>query len=113
MRSVLTSIVVARSSRSVLAAQTPAPQQGAPQGGAGEGPNRVWNRGSLASEVKPATVRAGQPVLLIWHVEKTRTSGERLWVIPLRTFPFRPELEFVSSFVCESTVDYQRLFKKN
>ena len=34
-------------------------------------------------------------------------------MIPARTFPFRPELEFVSEFVCESTVDYQRLFKKN
>ena len=38
---------------------------------------------------------------------------ETPWVIPARTFPFRPELEFVSEFVCESTVDYQRLFKKN
>jgi hypothetical protein len=38
---------------------------------------------------------------------------ETPWVIPPRTFPFRPELEFVSEFVCESTVDYQRLFKKN
>ena len=38
---------------------------------------------------------------------------ETPWVIPPRTFPFRPELEFVAEFVCESTVDYQRLFKKN
>jgi hypothetical protein len=38
---------------------------------------------------------------------------ETPWVIPPRTFPFRPELEFVSEFVCESTVDYQRLFKKD
>ena len=38
---------------------------------------------------------------------------ESPWVIPARTFTFRPELEFVSEFVCESTVDYQRLFKKN
>jgi hypothetical protein len=37
---------------------------------------------------------------------------EKPWVIPARTFPYRPELEFVSEFVCESTVDYQRLFKK-
>lgn len=37
---------------------------------------------------------------------------ETPWVIPARTFPFRPELEFVSEFVCESSVDYQRLFKK-
>jgi hypothetical protein len=37
---------------------------------------------------------------------------EKPWVIPARTFPSRPELEFVSEFVCESTVDYQRLFKK-
>jgi len=37
---------------------------------------------------------------------------EMPWVIPTRTFPFRPELESVSEFVCESTVDYQRLFKK-
>ena len=34
------------------------------------------------------------------------------WVIPARTFPFRPELEFVAEFVCESTVDYQRLMRK-
>ena len=34
------------------------------------------------------------------------------WVIPARTFRFRPELENVSEFVCESAVDYQRLFKK-
>ena len=33
------------------------------------------------------------------------------WVIPPRTFQRRPE-EFVTEFVCESTVDYQRLFKK-
>ena len=38
---------------------------------------------------------------------------ERPWVIPARTFRFRPELEFVSEFVCESTVDYNRLFKKD
>jgi hypothetical protein len=37
---------------------------------------------------------------------------EKPWVIPARTFALRPELEFVSEFVCESTVDYQRLFKK-
>jgi hypothetical protein len=33
------------------------------------------------------------------------------WVIPPRTFQRRPE-EYVTEFVCESTVDYQRLFKK-
>jgi len=37
---------------------------------------------------------------------------ETPWVIPARTFALRPELEFVSEFVCESTVDYQRLFKR-
>jgi hypothetical protein len=37
---------------------------------------------------------------------------EMPWVIPARTFARRPEIEFVSEFVCESTVDYQRLFKK-
>jgi hypothetical protein len=37
---------------------------------------------------------------------------ETPWVIPARTFPIRPESEFVSEFVCESAVDYQRLFKK-
>ena len=31
---------------------------------------------------------------------------------PHVVFAFRPELEFVSEFVCESTVDYGRLFKK-
>jgi hypothetical protein len=34
------------------------------------------------------------------------------WTIPARTFARRPELENVSEFVCESTVDYQRLFKR-
>ena len=34
------------------------------------------------------------------------------WVIPPRTFARRPELENVAEFVCESRVDYQRLFKK-
>jgi hypothetical protein len=37
---------------------------------------------------------------------------EKPWIIPPRTFPHRPEIEFVSEFVCESTVDYQRLFKR-
>ena len=37
---------------------------------------------------------------------------ETPWAIPARTFAFRPEIEFVSEFVCESTVDYLRLFKK-
>jgi hypothetical protein len=37
---------------------------------------------------------------------------EKPWAIPARTFALRPELEFVSEFVCESTVDYQRLFKR-
>jgi hypothetical protein len=37
---------------------------------------------------------------------------EKPWAIPARTFAFRPEIEFVSEFVCESTVDYNRLFKK-
>jgi len=34
------------------------------------------------------------------------------WKIAARTFPRRQELENVSEFVCESTVDYQRLFKQ-
>ena len=38
---------------------------------------------------------------------------ETPWAIPARTFAFRPELEFVAEFVCESTVDYNRLFKKD
>jgi len=33
------------------------------------------------------------------------------WAIPARTFAFRPEMEYVSEFVCESRVDYGRLFK--
>jgi hypothetical protein len=37
---------------------------------------------------------------------------QKPWVIPERTFALRPEMEFVSEFVCESTVDYQRLFKR-
>ena len=35
------------------------------------------------------------------------------WVIPARTFARRAELENVAEFVCESTVDYNRLFKKD
>jgi hypothetical protein len=35
------------------------------------------------------------------------------WVIPARTFPLRPELEWVEEFVCESNIDYNRLFKKD
>ena len=34
------------------------------------------------------------------------------WVFAARTFAFRPEIEFVSEFVCESRVDYNKLFKK-
>ena len=34
------------------------------------------------------------------------------WKIAPRTFQKRPELENVAEFVCESTVDYQRLFKR-
>jgi hypothetical protein len=34
------------------------------------------------------------------------------WKIAPRTFQRRPELENVAEFVCESTVDYQRLFKR-
>jgi hypothetical protein len=33
------------------------------------------------------------------------------WRIPARTFAYRPEIEFVAEFVCESRVDYSRLFK--
>lgn len=35
------------------------------------------------------------------------------WHIAPRTFAYRPEIEFVSEFVCESRVDYSRLFKKD
>jgi hypothetical protein len=35
------------------------------------------------------------------------------WVIPARTFARRAELDNVAEFVCESTVDYNRLFKKD
>lgn len=33
------------------------------------------------------------------------------WRIATRTFAYRPEVEFVAEFVCESRVDYSRLFK--
>jgi hypothetical protein len=36
---------------------------------------------------------------------------EKPWAIPARTFNYRPEIEFVSEFVCESRVDYSKLFK--
>ena len=34
------------------------------------------------------------------------------WKIAPRTFAYRPEIEFVAEFVCESRVDYSRLFKQ-
>ena len=34
------------------------------------------------------------------------------WVLPSRTLPFRPELERVDEFVCESSQDYNKLFEK-
>jgi hypothetical protein len=34
------------------------------------------------------------------------------WVIPTRTFALRPEAEWVDEFVCESNVDYNKLFKQ-
>jgi hypothetical protein len=34
------------------------------------------------------------------------------WVMPQRTFAFRPDLEMVDEFVCESNQDYGKLFKK-
>jgi hypothetical protein len=34
------------------------------------------------------------------------------WVIPARTFPLRSELDWVEEFVCESNVDYNKLFKQ-
>jgi hypothetical protein len=33
-------------------------------------------------------------------------------MLPARTFAFRPELEWVEEFVCESNVDYNKLFKQ-
>jgi hypothetical protein len=35
------------------------------------------------------------------------------WVIPTRTFAFRPEAEWVEEFVCDANVDYNKLFKKD
>jgi len=34
------------------------------------------------------------------------------WVMPQRTFAFRPDLEMVDEFVCESNQDYGKLFEK-
>jgi uncharacterized protein YndB with AHSA1/START domain len=34
------------------------------------------------------------------------------WVIPARTFQLRSELDWVEEFVCESNVDYNKLFKQ-
>ena len=36
----------------------------------------------------------------------------RPWVLPTRTLPFRPELERVDEFVCETSKDYNKLFNK-
>lgn len=36
----------------------------------------------------------------------------RPWVLPSRTLPFRPELERVDEFVCETSKDYNKLFQK-
>jgi hypothetical protein len=33
------------------------------------------------------------------------------WVIPTRTFTFKPEAEWVEEFVCDTNVDYNKLFK--
>ena len=35
------------------------------------------------------------------------------WVIPARTFAHRPEAEWVDEFVCDTRVDYNKLFKKD
>jgi hypothetical protein len=35
------------------------------------------------------------------------------WVIPTRTFAYRPEAEWVEEFVCDANVDYNKLFKKD
>jgi hypothetical protein len=35
------------------------------------------------------------------------------WVIPTRTFALRPEAEWVEEFVCDTNVDYNKLFKKD
>src|SRR5262249_52657722 len=35
------------------------------------------------------------------------------WVIPTRTFAYRPEAEWVEEFVCDTNVDYNKLFKKD
>jgi hypothetical protein len=35
------------------------------------------------------------------------------WILPARTFALRPELEWVEEFVCESNIDYNRLFKRD
>jgi hypothetical protein len=35
------------------------------------------------------------------------------WAIPARTFALRPEADWVEEFVCESNIDYNRLFKKD
>ena len=60
-------------------------------------------------------VGLGAPARTVRHHQMTVDDPnvwETPWVIPARTFSLRPELEFVSEFVCESTVDYQRLFNK-
>ena len=36
----------------------------------------------------------------------------RPWVLPTRTLPFRPELDRVDEFVCETAKDYDKLFEK-
>ena len=36
----------------------------------------------------------------------------RPWVLPTRTLPFRPEVDHVDEFVCETSKDYDKLFDK-
>ena len=36
----------------------------------------------------------------------------RPWVLPTRTLPFRPEVDHVDEFVCETSKDYDKLFEK-
>ena len=69
MRSALLPIVVVLVSSILIAQAPPQPQGAGAQGGRGRGAQPGLEPRIVTFEAKPATVRAGQPVLLVWHVE--------------------------------------------
>jgi hypothetical protein len=86
-------------------------------------PRLLWiNQISLLHRFSPAHFRISDVSPDVSGVGAARTAGTRTtdpnvwvsrWVIPTRTFAFRPEAEWVEEFVCDTNVDYNKLFKKD